>query len=205
MSKFLIGSIIYSLVAITALLIYLLIPNEKTIEVNNGTKHIDELNDNLESRKIDENEHEEAGYHYDQDFVDLFRDIENTLEFFVATIKEENVDFFNSMFLPEQFSKDLWEYSDAPYEEKAASQILKEISREGKFVTAKYNTELIDGYLTTREESDIKIILVYNDGQEVNITLDFVKVGTDHLQDGEILFIKNSVLEIVNQVRNQTT
>lgn len=209
MSKLLISTVIYSVLLICGLVTFFLFSNENSINITEGKENIRLLKYALE--KNEHNGHEdhdyeedEAGYHYDNEFVKIFQDIEQTLSFFVAVLIEENEEFFTSFFIPQQYSDDLWAYSDDPYFENANYKIMKEFNRDGTLVSARYETNIKDGYRRSREDSDVTLILSYEDGKEVRLILDLVLIGTEHNIRDNIYFINNSVIDLLKEVKYQT-
>ncbi|TFI45351.1 hypothetical protein E4O93_20210 [Diaphorobacter sp. DS2] len=126
------------------------------------------------------------------------------LFFFVAVLQEENEELFTSFFIPQQYSDDLWAYSDNPYKDKTNHQFMRELNRNGKLVSAKYNTSIMEGYKTKRKDSEVELDLVYNDGKQVKLKLNLVLMGTEHSNDDDIYFIENSVIGLINEVKAQT-
>jgi len=207
MNKLMIAVSIYLVLMFSGFITYKLFFNQKEINIEQGQETLEILDNKLQNNHVhhEHNHEDEAGYDYDEEMVKIFRDIEKTLSFFVSVIKEENEQYFASMFLPEQLSKDLWNYSDNPHKEKAVLKLIKELNRDGKLVSAHYEENFIEEYKTTRLDSDIKITLLYEDGKEAELRLNLVLVGNEHSNENHIYFIENSVLELVEEVRKQTS
>jgi hypothetical protein len=208
MNRLLIVTLIYSILIAGCLFVFLAINDEQKIDINKGKDSVKQLETFLLMKKehtADHHEHDEAGYHHDNKFVKMFQDVEQTLNFFVAVLQEENEEFFTSFFLPQQYSDDLWSYYEDPYFNNANYKLMRELNRQGTLKAARYNTSLIDGYRTSREESEVELILIYEDGKEAKLNLNFVLMGSEHSNDDDIYFIKNSVLDLITEVKTQTT
>jgi len=198
-------SIYFFLIAI-GIVVYKMFFSERQLSVEQGKETMNLLEQKLQEEAHHEHNHEnEAGYDFDEELVKIFRDVENTLNFFVTILKEEDEKYFVSMFLPEKFSKDLWEYSDDPFNERATLKLIRELNRDGKLVSAKYEENFLEDYKTTRLDSEIKLTLQYDDGKEALIQLDLILLGDEHSTENDIYFIENSVLELIRQVKQQTS
>lgn len=204
MSKLLVAIVIYSILIVSAILAFLYFDNDNDLDIEEGLNKVHQLDEVLLLEHGTQDN--EAGYNLKDNFVMMFRDIEETLTFFVAVLKEENVEYFSSLFVPQQFANDLWNYSATePYLNNTELKLIKELNRDGKLVTARFDTSLLDGYKRTREETDVKLYLIYEDGMEVELNLNFVLIGTQHNNKDEIFYIENSILDIIDEVRKQIT
>ncbi|QOK30094.1 hypothetical protein IIE26_27390 (plasmid) [Cytobacillus oceanisediminis] len=205
MNGFLKVILIYTIVIIIGVGFYLYFNTEQKIDINEGKEQVTQLEAYLKENKHDHhNVDNESGYHHNEKYVKMFQDVEQTLNFFVAVLQEENEELFTSFFIPQQYSDDLWAYSDNPYKDKTNHQFMRELNRNGKLVSAKYNTSIMEGYKTKRKDSEVELDLVYNDGKQVKLNLNLVLMGTEHSNDDDIYFIENSVIGLINEVKAQT-
>ncbi|EFV75070.1 MULTISPECIES: hypothetical protein [Cytobacillus] len=205
MNGFLKVILIYTIVIIIGVGFYLYFNTEQKIDINEGKEQVTQLEAYLKENKHDHhNVDDESGYHHNEKYVKMFQDVEQTLIFFVAVLQEENEELFTSFFIPQQYSDDLWAYSDNPYKDKTNHQFMRELNRNGKLVSAKYNTSIMEGYKTKRKDSEVELDLVYNDGKQVKLKLNLVLMGTEHSNDDDIYFIENSVIGLINEVKAQT-
>ncbi|MFT0137131.1 hypothetical protein ACEK07_00100 [Alcanivoracaceae bacterium MT1] len=212
MKKLIFYCSIYLVLIIVGFFAYQQFNNAKELDIEKGKDIIDKINNNTTDPKWkythhkDENlEHEhEHEQQYNEELVDIFRNIESTLSFFIVVLQEEEEELFASMFLPEQYSTDLWEYIDEPFFNNANYKILREINRDGTLVSASYETTVLEGYKKTRESSEVKLNLHYRDGKTVELLIDLVLVGTEHRRNDDIFYIKTSIIEMIEQIHLQT-
>jgi hypothetical protein len=202
-NKFVILVGIYSVFVIAVITVILVLNGEKKIDIVQGEENAKYLDSVLEA-SAHTDKHNEDGYHQNDELVAIFTDVEQTLGFFVSVLKEENEEYFASLFLPQQYSDDLWASSKDPFKDKITKKFMKELNRNGMLESARYDTKLMDGYKTNRKDSAVELILVYKDGKEAKLSLDLELMGTEHSKDDDIYFIKNSVLDLINHVKKQT-
>ncbi|MEQ2527558.1 hypothetical protein EKG37_17660 [Robertmurraya yapensis] len=207
MRKIIIGSLVYGVLIIAGFVAYKLLYDGKDVNIDEGNALISKI-ENSSSTEDDfsqEQEHShEHEYGYEQEMVTTFQNIENNVEFFVASLKEENQQAFTDMFVPEQYSKDMWEYSDDPFIENVNIKFIHALNRNGTLVSARYDTSTMDGYKTTREDSAVSLTLVYSDEKEATIKLKLVLMGSEHSNKDNIYYIENSVLDMIKEIKEQT-
>lgn len=202
--KVLIATIIYSVLIVSAVSVFLFINNDKEINIHQGKEELKKVETLISKEDNKANKDDDAGYGHNDEVVKMFETIDGTLNFFVATLQEENEEYFASFFSPQQYSKDLWANSSNPYADKVSSKFMRELNRNGTLVSAKYDTNLMEGFKSTRESSDVKLTLIYKDGKEATLNLKLVLMGTEHSNKDDIYYIKNSVLDLIEQVKKQT-
>jgi uncharacterized protein YxeA len=191
LNKIIIICIVYSIFIIGGFYLYQFIYDDKKLEIEQGKAIMDKIQNGTpqEDASDDHDEHDahdDAGYGFDEGLVEVFRDIESTLSFFVATLQDEHEPSFTSMFVPEQYSKDQWTYSENPYVDKVNYKFIRELNRNGTLVSAKYDTSVMDGYKTTRKDTDVELILIYEDGKKATLKLDLVLMGSEHSNADDI-------------------
>lgn len=204
MNKILLAIIIYSVLIVGGIVVFLTVSNDKEIKIEQGKENVKKLDNFLKENNHTEEKHGEAGYNHNDELVKMFQDIEQTLSFFVVVLQEEKVDYFTSFFLPQQYSDDMWAYSDDPYLEKVNYKFMRALNRDGTLVSARYDTSLMDGYKKTRKDSEVELILVYEDGKEAKLKLNLVLMGSEHSNNDDIYYFENSVLELIEQIKKQT-
>ncbi|MGY3718591.1 hypothetical protein ACWE42_24040 [Sutcliffiella cohnii] len=210
MKKLIFYCSIYLVLIVVGFFAYQQFSNAKELDIEKGKDIIDKINNNTSDPKWnythhkDENLEHEHEQQYNEELVDIFRNIESTLSFFIVVLQEEEEELFASMFLPEQYSTDLWEYIDEPFFNNANYKILREINRDGTLVSASYETTVLEGYKKTRESSEVILNLHYRDGKTVELLIDLVLVGTEHRRNDDIFYIKTSIIEMIEQIHLQT-
>ncbi len=201
MNKIIISCVVYSLLFLGGITYFIIFQKDKTLEVAEGKAILDKVTmENNHSEDVGEDTH----FGHNEEFVSTFRNIEDNLSFLVASLIEENTEAFSSMFVPEQYSKDLWANSDDPFGEKVSLKFIKALNRDGTLETASYDTSFMDGYKTTRNDSEVSLTLVYKDGNEANLKLNMIMMGSEHSNKDDIYFIENSVLSLIKEVKEQT-
>ncbi|OIJ09444.1 hypothetical protein BKP35_16450 [Anaerobacillus arseniciselenatis] len=203
MNKLLVTSIVYSIFIIGGLLLFINLSHEDNVNIDQGKEIIKKLETSLSQNDHSE-EDDDAGYHYNEEFLKVFQNIDQTLNFFIAVLIEENEELFTSFFIPQRYSDDLWAYSEDPYFDNANYKIMREVNRNGTLMSARYDYNIKDGYKSTRKDTDVKLIFVYEDGIEVELSIDLVMIGTEHNIKDNIYFIENSVLELIEEIKRQT-
>jgi hypothetical protein len=204
MNKLLISIIIYSIVVIGGIVVYLNLYHDKELVLEQGEKNVKRLEKIVKTSDHSEKKHDEAGYQHNEEIVKMFQDVGQTLSFFVVVLKDEKEGYFTSFFLPQQYSEDQWKYSKNPYADHVNQKFMRELNRNGTLVEAKYDTNIMDGYKSKRKDSEVKLTLIYKDEKKVTLTLNLVLMGTEHSKNDDVYYIKNSVIDLINEVKRQT-
>jgi hypothetical protein len=193
------------------ILLSLFFLNAKQIETINPT-HAKEnvLND---IQKIKEQEDKayswintkkvETGYldGQNKDVIQRYREKKGVIEFLFASIVLNDPNLFVQSFQPEVISKDLFKVENTDKVE-VAKNLMKKISRNGKLIKVGYENKLGVFNMETQEAN---IILVYEDGVQVKIPIQFQLSETHHHKDDQIYSIKTSVWEIIDRIEKSTS
>lgn len=200
MNKLIIACCVYSVLIIGGFFAYSFFKDGKDVKVAEGKALMDKIEGDLSKGK---GSHDEE-YEFNEEAVATFQKIENNVNFLVAGLQEENEPAFTDMFVPEQYSNDMWAYSKDPSQENVNLKFIKALNRNGTLVSARYDTSTMKDYKATREDSAVSLTLVYKDGKEATLKLNLGMMGTEHSNKDNIYYIENSVLDLIKEVEKQT-
>ncbi|MBM80060.1 hypothetical protein [Metabacillus litoralis] len=185
--------------------VYLLFFKTNSADIAQGKELMNVLDESLVHSSDDEHnhshDHNEAGYDYDVEIIEEFQSVGNTIDFMAATLIEEEREYFSSLFLPENLSKSMFEYSDDPSSEDVILQMIREINREGKLIEVNWESHMAEGKSFSRDDQDINLQLIYNDNKISTAKIDLQLVGTEHFNSERIYYINNSPKNFVDQVK----
>jgi hypothetical protein len=203
MNRLIVIIAVYSLGIIAVIFFIINWNNQKEVNLVQGEEYAQKVEAALKSKHTEE-EHDGPTHQENDEIVEIFQNIESTIDFFVSVLKENNEEYFASMFLPQQYSDDLWAASDDPFKDKTGYKFMREMNRDGTLVSAKYNKNLMEGYKTNRKDSEVTLELIYKDGKTASLLIDFALMGTEHSNKDDIYYIKNSVLDLIDEIKRQT-
>lgn len=132
----------------------------------------------------------------------------HVVEYFFAAIQLNDVNLFSSFFSMESFNEELFRVEN-PDKEAVILDYIKRISRNEQMVEVIYKKE---SFVLGKKKTSAIVEIQYADGMTATINLllevsepyAHTKHGDEHEQEG-IYLINNSVENIINQIKEQTS
>lgn len=149
------------------------------------------------------NEHIDSGYLPvpETNLLKKYEDPMEMVRFMFTTAFLEDIHLFSQSFAPSRFSYDLFEV-DNPDKLSVALDMMRAITRGGKLE----DVELLSQKRDTRNEEDVlRVRLHYHDNMVSVIDLHLVYQSSNHDHVGNMVLIKDSVWEIIDNIEDNLT
>jgi hypothetical protein len=124
--------------------------------------------------------------------------MEDVLKYFITGIVDHDIDIFLSSFHPETISKDLFK-KDSSDKRQVASDMIKEISRNGTLSSVQYSGKK---GLFNSPTNEMEVYFIYEDKLTVKVDITVTPVGDSHHEEDELYVITTSVWDIIHQIKD---
>ncbi|MFD1736283.1 hypothetical protein ACFSCX_06850 [Bacillus salitolerans] len=180
--------------------------SEESLEFERAKENVLEL---YEKAKAQENAHKwvhsdrvEGGYEesLDEEIIEFYNQKKNVIEFMIGAILLDDVDAFVESFDMQTLSEDLYSVDEVDKYE-VAKEFMDAISREGRLEGV---TLIQEKTVFGIEKEELRAVLFYEDGVEVEVLMVLKKVHTFHHQHDDVYVITTSPLEIIGEIRNNS-